>query len=303
MASQTIFRTDSQVSQDSTVSAGPSSGVFPKAVTDLGFILGEKVGEGAYATVFKVTSSKMPDKLLACKWFDLTNPDQAVWRDKCLKNEMKIMRKLKHKNVMHAHDVVKTRRQAFIFMNFATNGSIGDYLEKTKKPIEEKKSKKWFRDIMEGLAYLHVKGVAHRDLKPDNFLLDNNFADALLTDFGFAVVSLETPNEKLMRGTTCGTQLYSAPEVLALEDGKVYDAKRADLYSMGVSLFEMLCFNRPFGSEVGRRDTYVAKQKAKKYLYRKGVNLEAQKLCNLLLEPKPEKRLTASDALTYNWFK
>ncbi|XP_054167446.1 uncharacterized protein LOC128964830 [Oppia nitens] len=301
---QPVIRTDSEVSRDTgSVGSQDRPTRLPVEITDKGYALGEKIGSGGYATVYKATCSKMPDKQLACKYFDLTNNQQIVWREKCLKNELKIVRKHKHQHIVRTYDVFKTSHHAYIFMDFLANGSIGDYLERKKRPIDEKRAKKWSHDMLEALVYLHSKGVAHRDIKPDNIMLDNDFSDALLTDFGFSCCLTNNPSDRLMKGTICGTPIYSAPEVLSLAEGMAYDAKQADMYSMGVTLFEMLDYDKPFGNSVEKTMDYVSKQINRKYKFKKDVSLVAQSLCNSLLEPKPDKRMTSSAALEHNWFK
>ncbi|CAG2119994.1 unnamed protein product, partial [Medioppia subpectinata] len=151
-----------------------------------------------------------------------------------MKNEMKIMKILKHPNIIQVHDVTKTTSMAYIFMDLAKNGSISDELENTKRPIAEPKAKKYFRDIIAGLYYMHTKGVAHRDIKPDNFLISES-QRVLITDFGFSCVTIDG-TERLMKGTACGTSEYKAIEIKTLREGEVYDAKASDMYSLGVSL-------------------------------------------------------------------
>jgi len=295
------------LSRDSVSSAASDGSAFndlcPPAVTSKGFRLGDKLGFGAFSTVYKAFSDQMPGQVLACKRFDLTDGRvNEEWRQKCLKQEMKIMLKLKHPNIIKAYDVIKTRKAAFIFMKFAKNGNIAQYIEKLGKPLRETKAKVWFGDIMSAIHYLHMKGIAHRDIKLENFLLDEN-ETALLTDFGFSCMALDKSNDKLMKGTNCGTDLYKAPEIQALKDGHVYDAKVADIYSMGVCLFEMLNFLKPFGEEF--TSDYVKRQISRKYKFRESLQISkfAKELIDLLLEPDPNKRISAENVIKHKWLK
>ena len=297
---------DSQTSSSASVDSQSIDG-FPKAVAEKGYKLGEKLGSGAFSTVYKATNANKPGVVLACKRFDLTDATQEVWREKCLKSEMKIMMRLKHPNIVKAYDVIKTRKMAFIFMAFAQNGSVGDFLEKTGKPVEESQAKKWFHDITSAVSHIHSKGIAHRDIKPDNFLLDNDYKDALLTDFGFSCMALD--NERLLKGTNCGTDLYKGPELLTLPEGSVYDPKKTDVYAMGVSLFEMLNHNKPFSESIDYTDSsgitnYVRKQKTRKFNYNRNVKLSpnAVKFLELLFEPDPNRRVDVKTLLKQKWF-
>jgi serine/threonine protein kinase len=291
---------DSQASVDSGTGG---SELCPPAVAEKGYRLGAELGSGAFSKVYEASNEQKPGVRMACKRFDLTDRTQEVWREKCLKSEMKIIMKLNHKNIIKGYEVIKTRRSAFIFMGFARNGNVGSYLERTTKAIEEPKSRKWIHDILSGLAYLHSKGIAHRDLKPENFLLDNDFKDALLADFGFSCVASE--DQKLMKGTNCGTDVYKAPELLGLREGHVYDAKKSDIFSMGVSLFEMLQNRKPFGNEVAAVPAFVRKQTSRGYEYHKSIKMSrnCKECCDLLLEPLVTKRVTAEEALKLIWFR
>jgi protein-serine/threonine kinase len=143
-----------------------------------------------------------------------------------------IIKKLKHKNIVDVIDVFKFKRLVYVFMDLAKNGSIKEFVDKHKHPVRESQAKVWLNDIMAGISYVHSKGVAHRDLKLENILLDVDYS-ALISDFGFAVMDITS--NKLMRTTYCGSPDYMAPEVIETklyQKPRPYDAKKADLYSI-----------------------------------------------------------------------
>lgn len=103
---------------------------------------------------------------------------------------MKLMTKLRHRNICCAYDVYKTRSKGYIFMKYASNGGMEAYTARhypdgrlPETPI----TRKFFFALMGAVEYLHALNVAHRDLKVENFLLDEEL-EPLITDFGFSVL-------------------------------------------------------------------------------------------------------------------
>ena len=272
---------------------------LPPFLKSKGFSLIEKIGGGAFAAVYKASWTQMPNTVIAAKVISLTDETKAVWVQKCLKNEMKIIKSLNHPNVVRVYESIKTQRTAYIFIEFASNGSVGDILEKTKKPILETKAKKFLKDIVSGLAFCHSKEIAHRDIKPDNFLIDQN-EKVMLSDFGFACKAIT--GAKLMKGTACGSPIYMAPEIKLKKEGEVYDAKASDVYALGISLFQMVYFVYPFDSS--NEKTYALKQMKKQFKHitqNQNTSNPLRNLIDLMLDPNPKTRITAMGVSRHTW--
>ena len=102
----------------------------------------------------------------AIKVFQLNDPGQQMWVEKCLKNEMFISKNLKHPHVVMTFDVIKTRSYAYIMMRFAQGGSIkSDLWDRLKQPYKNDQAKLYFSGLVDGLQYMHSHNTAHRDLK------------------------------------------------------------------------------------------------------------------------------------------
>ena len=273
---------------------------LPPVIAKKGFRLKKKVASGGFATIYLASWTDRPNKDIAAKIIKLSQVSN-YWVEKNLKNELKIHRSLIHENVVRVFEVVKTTTSAYIFMEFAHKGSVADILEKTKQPMKEKVAKKYMKDIAKGLCHIHSKDIGHRDIKPDNFLIDST-DKAMLGDFGFACKS--DGQNKLLKGTACGTDQYKALEIKTLEEGKVYDPKAADMYSYAISLYLMVYFDFPFDSKNEKQ--CIKQQKEKTFRFRDDVQKTSnafKNLMNLLLEPLPDKRITSIQTLRHEWFE
>ena len=146
-------------------------------------------------------------------------------------------------------------------MEFAPNGTLTDKIRKTpERFLSEKQAKRWFRECVEALCCMQDEHhMAHRDIKTDNVLFDDN-DNAKLSDFGFArEFNLE---EGELCTTYCGTLPYYAPEVLAK---RPYNPFLFDVWSMGVMLFVMLNGKFPFKVDKKNREASLKQMKAKDY--------------------------------------
>lgn len=264
-------------------------------IRNQGFELLEKIGKGHYSTVYRAKWSERPDQQLACKRISIEDVDEE-WKAKCLNRELAIIYSLKYKYIVEVYKIIKTRRVVFIFMQLAPNGSIRELLHKNQKPLKQWKALELFCGFMSAISYIHTKGVAHRDLKLENILLDEHFSP-LLSDFGLAVFGHE--EHTLMQGTPCGTCEYMAPEVHRASPEVTYDAKKTDLYSAGVCLFEMVNFSLPFEVSGKTVDEILRLKMNREYRYNRSVENKitdaVKDMIHRLLDPNPITRLTITD--------
>lgn len=306
--------TDLHSTMSGVEEAGPPKvkGVDTKAVASLnrcGYELLEELGSGGFSKVYKVKSKHPPYQEYACKMFDLTKIEEN-WNMKCLRQEMLIMFKIVHPNIVHGMDTFKTRTSAFIIMKFAKNGTVASYLSKLSHcGLTETQARVWWSDILSALQYLHEKRIAHRDIKCENFLIDDYF-NALLSDFSFSIEadsakggSPKVHNREAYRRTICGTPCYMAPELHALKESQVYDPFPVDIFAMGVALFEMLNNDVPYDGDYGC-ETMIGKMVAKRYVYKEwaaGCREAVRQLIDRLLEPDPKRRPSAKEVAAHEW--
>lgn len=315
--SKSQLSTDSNVcSKDSVNATGGSDKFIPsRIIRDQGWEFGDEIGSGGFSHVYRVRNSiEFPNETergIACKVIDLqvVNSD---WTRKHLRTELRLCEMLDHPNLMRAIKVLKTRSQAFIFMPLAIYGTVTEFLIGHKRPLREPIARSIFHDLVDGVAYLHARNIVHRDLKLDNFLLGQRHR-AFISDFGFAVIGNATSqleaNQQTMSvwcSTICGTPEYVAPEIHGLIRCHKYDGKPADMYALGVSVFEMLHMLRPFqgGPFVVRCPELLRMQTQCEFIVISRIKLtkECKTLIHSLLNPNPNQRPTAESTLADKWF-
>ena len=162
-----------------------------------------------------------------------------------LEKELRILERIDHPSITKYIETIFTEDYIYIVMEFLTNGTLADLLRGNFALISEHTKIRWIKEVLEGLQYLHRRGIAHRDLKPDNIAFDSNMR-AKLIDFG-----LSTESSQKMRSTTpCGTPFFTAPEVIL---GTSYNAVKADIWSFGMTLYIMINQRFPFPDMTQKR--------------------------------------------------
>jgi serine/threonine protein kinase len=200
------------------------------------YVIDELLGEGGMGRVYRAHHAHLPDKRYAIKVLVGDVAATASMRKRFAK-EAKIASKLDHPNLVAVLDYgASPTGLHYIVMELVDGIVLGDLIGTS--PMVPVRVAAIAGAICDGLAYLHDAGLVHRDLKPDNVMVVATPTGEVprLTDFGLAY-TIEPGDERLTStGVAMGTPAYAAPEQIA---GKVVDL-RADLYALGMSMFEML---------------------------------------------------------------
>ena len=151
-------------------------------------------------------------------------------------NEVKILERLSHSNVIEFHELSEDDSRFYLLTELCQGGDLFTRLEKQKR-LDETEVLVIVRQLLIGLAYIHSQDVIHRDLKPENILLQAKTNKVKISDFGSAIV--HESGTKLSE--IHGTPYYTAPEVL----GRSYDNK-CDIWSLGVITYILLSGMAPF---------------------------------------------------------
>ena len=263
-------------------------------LTEKGYRVGQQIGEGTYSKVRSVERTS-DGKTCAVKIVDKLKA-RKDYLQKIMPRELGIVVKLDHENIIKTYEIIKTRDFVFQVMQY---GEQGDLLQNIHRrgPLPEERAKQIFKDICNGIQYLHDKNIAHRDLKCENILfLDNGHA--AISDFGFAR-AFDASDDILCR-TFCGSTAYASPELL---HGLPYNAKINDIWSLGIILYVMVCGGMPFDDT--NIKAMVDKQVSKDIQFpsrlKRKLSPQLMSLLLQILEPDIGKRLTVADILTSEW--
>jgi eukaryotic-like serine/threonine-protein kinase len=198
----------------------------------------QKIGKGAFGTVVLVEDTVVDDRLI----LKFLNPNVASDEEmmKRFVHELRYSRKITHKNVIRIYDFLYISGSYAISMEYFPSHTLGTEIA-NEKPMNTKKAVGYAIDICTGMQIAHQQGIIHRDLKPANILIDDTGL-LKIVDFGVAAAQKSGDTQLTKTGYVIGSPKYMAPEQIL---GKKVD-ERADIYSLGVILYEMLAGQPPY---------------------------------------------------------
>jgi len=260
-----------------------------------------QIGEGSFGTVFKAkTKPKPPEHPVGQERAVKSIEIKSVRNPARFEREINIAKQLDHPNVVRLYETFRDARKIYLVMELCTGGELFDRIvDEAPSGFDEMKAAKYIRQILAALCYLHAHSFAHRDVKPENFLLYDKKPDSSLKiiDFG---LTRQFEREKPMSTKIAGTAPYIAPEVLT---GK-YDEK-CDVWSAGVISFILLCGYPPFAGDTD--PDILKKVKAGSFEFKSpewdGISQGAKNLVTQMLTADPALRQSAEILLGSPWLK
>jgi HEAT repeat protein/tRNA A-37 threonylcarbamoyl transferase component Bud32 len=198
----------------------------------------EKIGKGAFGTVVLVEDTVVDEQLIL-KFLNPNVSEDAEMMQRFV-HELRYSRKITHPNVIRIYDFVSLSGNYAISMEYFKSHTLGAEIAK-QKPMPTDKALNWGTDIANGMMAAHEVGIVHRDLKPANILI-NDEGILKVVDFGVAAAAKTEDTQLTKTGYVIGSPKYMAPEQIL---GKAIDF-RADIYSLGVLLYEMLTGSPPY---------------------------------------------------------
>ncbi|CAD5115598.1 DgyrCDS4558 [Dimorphilus gyrociliatus] len=254
----------------------------------------ELLGTGAFSEVHLVEEkTENPNgKQAAVKVIDKKG---IRGKEESLENEIQVLRRLKHPNIVQLFDVYEDAKRVYLVMELVTGGELFDRIVE-KGSYTEKDASNLIRQVLEAVDFMHSMGIVHRDLKPENLLYESKAENSkiMISDFG-----LSKSEESGNMATACGTPGYVAPEVLAQ---RPY-GKEVDVWSIGVISYILLCGYPPFYDE---NDAELFRQILKAEYefdspYWDQISDSAKDFIKHLMCKEPKQRYTCQEALAHPW--
>ena len=282
-----MFRSRARSAQQTDSIGSVSSGQLPFSISNYTF--SKSLGNGAFGEVklglHNLSGERVAAKVLL-KSRVITEEDRQR-----IRQEVDAMKQIQHVNIIRLFEVVETEKRLVIVMEFAPEGELFKLISsRGRLPILEAQG--IFRQLACALDYLHAKGIAHRDVKCENILLEKRGTrlEVKLADFGLA----KRFTDRLT--TACGSPCYAPPEMIL---GKSYHPPGVDWWSAGVVLFAMLNGSLPFdGETTGKLYRNIVKGK---YEWNAIGSREAKAVVTGLLTVDPTQRWTGADLKRVGW--
>jgi serine/threonine protein kinase len=210
------------------------------------FTVGPLLGQGGFAAVFRARDNVL-NRDVAVKVLDVELAPTAVVAERFMREAQTVAR-LEHPHIVPIYKVGRQEEIFYLIMRFIDGPSLGQFLD-SQKTLAIGDAARIARQVADALAYAHTHEIVHRDIKPDNILLDRS-GHVLVTDFGIAKAAQAAKEKKsgaslTTEGSVVGTPQYMSPEQAS---GDPLDG-RSDIYSLGIVLYEMLAGSPPFDGD------------------------------------------------------
>ncbi|XP_034029271.1 calcium/calmodulin-dependent protein kinase IGb [Thalassophryne amazonica] len=249
----------------------------------------EELGSGAFSEVYMV-KEKTTGKMFAMKCVK-----KKQKRDINLENEIAVLRRIKHENVIGMEDFYESRTHYYLIMELVSGGELFDRIL-DRGMYSEQDASRVIQQVLHAVAYLHQNGIVHRDLKPENILYysqDEN-SKIMISDFGLSKMV-----DNGIMSTACGTPGYVAPEVLAQ---KPY-SNAVDCWSIGVITYILLCGYPPFYEET--ESQLFSKIMKAQYEFDSpfwdNISESAKDFIRNMMQKSPSMRYNTDQALRHPW--
>lgn len=203
------------------------------------YIFTDKIGSGTYATVYKAYRKSGQREVVAVKCVSKASLNNVSKEN--LLTEIELLKTLQHEHIVQLKDFTWDENYIYIIMEFCSGGDLSTFIRE-QRTLPERIARRFLQQLASALQYMRSKHVSHMDLKPPNILLSSTLNPQLkIGDFGFAHYLIGETDALYLRGSL----LYMAPEIVTLRQ---YNEK-ADLWSVGVILYECLFSRAPFASK------------------------------------------------------
>lgn len=264
------------------------------------YTLGNKLGKGSFGSV--IEGLRIND---GTKWaIKIINKERAGSAHvKLLEHEVKIMKKVNHRNIIHLEEVFESGDKMFLVMELCSTGGLDEIL-KEKGYFPEKEALGIFQQLADAVSYMHENEITHRDLKLDNILLASPTEEypyfIKLADFGLSYTRGGSGSDYMMTQAV-GTPIYMAPEVIT----NYGYSQQCDIWSIGIVLYTLLSGKAPFNANTEEELHELIKRGELNFSTKRWASISpaAKQLLEGMLKVDPAHRFTSKEVLGQPWLK
>ena len=256
------------------------------------YIIIKDLGRGVHAKV-TLGLNTTNNHLYAIK---TTNNNVAV-AETAVRKEIAVLKKMNHENVLKLFEVIDdhSTHELLLILEYASNGPI--FTRYNRVPLTEETLLAYMRDIIRGLDYLHhAVGIAHMDLKPEN-LLKSSDGKVKIADFGVSFIGQKSNISNAVKRLV-GTPAFIAPEML---DDEGYDPYAADIWSLGICMFNMATAQLPFVGRTVFQIIATAKRQGLQFPAGLVLSSELKDLISAVVVIDPNQRASVTQIMSHQW--
>ena len=295
-----LSQSSQKVDMAETLVTGPPGGaaVPGAAPQDFGnYESLEEIGRGGMGVVYRARQ-RTADRVVALKVIRRDRLEQLP-RDthsnalERFRHEAQAAAKLQHENIVTVYEVGEIDDQPFFSMRYVEGRSLAEILR--EGPMENRRAAAYLEPVARGVHEAHCQGILHRDLKPQNILVDKKTDRALVADFGLAKLS-EGGDELTRAGEIMGTPSYMSPE--QAKDSANVTAK-TDIYALGATLYHVLTARPPFqaATPLETLRQVIDEEPALPRQLNPSIDRDLETICLKCLQKEPTRRYDSADAL------
>ena len=251
----------------------------------------EKIKDGGYSKIYKAKSNYTGD-FVAIKTIEKSCFQESAEDVLLMVRQTEVLKILKHRNLVNLYEIYESLKFVYLIMDYLPNGDLIEQIIK-KKRYQEQEALAIFSQLVDALYYMHKNEICHRDIRTEKILFDKKNKPKLV---GFSYSTFYTKGKKIR--DSYGSLCYACPEII---QNDYYNPELADVWSLGVVLYVMICGYLPFSEDDDNENRYLIING--KVDYPPEISNKVKDLLRHMLDIDPNKRYTFQKIIKHPWFK
>ena len=251
----------------------------------------EKLKDGGYSKIYKAKSN-YTGEFVAIKAIEKMTFQESVEDVLLMVRQSEVLKILKHRNILNLYEIYESQKFFYLVMEYISNGDLIEHIIK-KKRFQENEALVIFSQLVDALYYMHKNEICHRDIRTEKILFDNKNKPKLV---GFSYSTFYNKDKKIR--DSYGSLSYACPEII---QNDYYNPELADVWSLGVVLYVMVCGYLPFSEDDDEENKFLIING--KIDYPREISNKVKDLLKHMLEIDPNKRYNFQKIIKHPWFK